>query len=87
MSSLAARIALPPARSTRPAVEPAPFLLNGKATQVTFFAEGAEIYAQGDSSNAIFQVVYGAVRFRMIAVNQELQRRIDAAPLLRQLLG
>jgi hypothetical protein len=32
------------------------------------------------------EVVYGAVRFRMIAVNQELQRRIAGADLLTQLL-
>jgi hypothetical protein len=33
------------------------------------------------------EVVYGAVRFRMIAVSQEMERRIDAAPLARHLLG
>lgn len=33
------------------------------------------------------EVVYGAVRFRMIAVNQELQRRLDACGLLGQLLA
>jgi hypothetical protein len=33
------------------------------------------------------EVVYGAVRFRMIAVNQELQRRLAGADLLRDLLG
>ena len=33
------------------------------------------------------EVVYGAVRFRMIAVNQELQRRLDPAQLLPRLLG
>lgn len=32
------------------------------------------------------EVVYGAVRFRMIAVNQELERRVDAASLVAQLL-
>jgi hypothetical protein len=32
------------------------------------------------------EVVYGAVRFRMIAVNQELQRRVAAADLLKELL-
>lgn len=33
------------------------------------------------------EVVYGAVRFRMIAVSQELQRRIAAPDLARQLLA
>ena len=33
------------------------------------------------------EVVYGAVRFRMIAVNQVLQRRIAPAPLLASLLA
>jgi hypothetical protein len=33
------------------------------------------------------EVVYGAVRFRMIAVNQDLQRRIAAAELIRELLA
>ena len=33
------------------------------------------------------EVVYGAVRFRMIAVNQEMQRRIVAAELTRQLVA
>jgi hypothetical protein len=32
------------------------------------------------------EVVYGAVRFRMIAVNQELQRRLAAAELVGQLV-
>jgi hypothetical protein len=32
------------------------------------------------------EVVYGAVRFRMIAVNQELQRRVAAAELVGQLV-
>jgi len=31
--------------------------------------------------------VYGAVRFRMIAVNQELQQRLRAAELIKQLLA
>ena len=33
------------------------------------------------------EVIYGAVRFRMIAVNQQLQERLDGAALARQLLG
>ena len=33
------------------------------------------------------QVVYGAVRFRMIAVNQEMRRRISAADLARALIA
>lgn len=33
------------------------------------------------------EVVYGAVRFRMIAVSQEMSRRLAAADLARQLLG
>ncbi|MGH8696625.1 MAG: hypothetical protein ACREVS_09120 [Burkholderiales bacterium] len=33
------------------------------------------------------EVVYGAVRFRMIAVSQEMQRRFAAADLARQLLA
>jgi len=33
------------------------------------------------------EVVYGAVRFRMIAVSQEMQRRVAAADLVRQLLA
>jgi hypothetical protein len=33
------------------------------------------------------EVVYGAVRFRMIAVSQELHRRIAAADLARQLIA
>jgi hypothetical protein len=33
------------------------------------------------------EVVYGAVRFRMIAVSQEMQRRIAAADLARQLIA
>ncbi len=33
------------------------------------------------------EVVYGAVRFRMVAVNQELQQRVDAAALIHGLLG
>ena len=33
------------------------------------------------------EVVYGAVRFRMIAVSQEMQRRIAAPDLARQLLA
>jgi hypothetical protein len=33
------------------------------------------------------EVVYGAVRFRMIAVSQELHRRLSAAELVRQLLA
>ena len=32
------------------------------------------------------EVVYGAVRFRMIAVSQEMQRRLHAADVVRQLL-
>jgi len=31
--------------------------------------------------------VYGAVRFRMIAVSAEMQRRFAAAELVRQLLA
>ena len=33
------------------------------------------------------EVVYGAVRFRMIAVSQEMQRRLAPADLVRQLLA
>jgi hypothetical protein len=33
------------------------------------------------------EVVYGAVRFRMIAVSAEMQRRLAAAELVRQLLA
>ena len=33
------------------------------------------------------QVVYGAVRFRMVAVSQEMQQRIAAADLARELIG
>jgi hypothetical protein len=33
------------------------------------------------------EVVYGAVRFRMIATNQELQRRLDGASLASAMLG
>lgn len=33
------------------------------------------------------EVVYGAVRFRMIAVSQEMQRRFAAAELVRQLVA
>jgi hypothetical protein len=33
------------------------------------------------------EVVYGAVRFRMIAVSQEMQRRVRAADVTRQLLA
>ncbi|MGH6961936.1 MAG: hypothetical protein ACREE7_15750 [Dongiaceae bacterium] len=33
------------------------------------------------------EVVYGAVRFRMIAVSQEMERRIAAAELAGQLVG
>jgi hypothetical protein len=33
------------------------------------------------------EVVYGAVRFRMIAVSQEMQRRIAAADLAKQFVG
>ncbi len=31
------------------------------------------------------EVVYGAVRFRMVAVRQEMQRRLDGASLAREL--
>ena len=33
------------------------------------------------------EVVYGAVRFHMIAISQEMQRRIAAAGVIRQLLA
>ena len=33
------------------------------------------------------EVVYGAVRFRMIAVSQEMERRLAAAEVVRQLLA
>ena len=33
------------------------------------------------------EVVYGAVRFRVIAVSQEMERRLAAADLARQLLA
>jgi hypothetical protein len=33
------------------------------------------------------EVVYGAVRFRMVAVNEELERRLAAAEVVRQLIG
>ena len=33
------------------------------------------------------EVVYGAVRFRMVAVSQEMERRLAAADLAQQLLG
>jgi len=33
------------------------------------------------------EVIYGAVRFRMIAVNQQLQERLDGAALARRLLA
>lgn len=33
------------------------------------------------------EVVYGAVRFRMVAVSQELHRRVAAAAVARELLG
>ena len=33
------------------------------------------------------EVIYGAVRFRMIAVSQEMQQRFSAADLARQLLA
>jgi hypothetical protein len=33
------------------------------------------------------EVVYGAVRFRMIALSQEMHKRLSVAPLARQLLA
>lgn len=33
------------------------------------------------------EVVYGAVRFRMVAVHQELRQRLAASTLVRQLIG
>ena len=33
------------------------------------------------------EVVYGAVRFRMISINQEMHKRLRAAPLVGQLLA
>jgi hypothetical protein len=33
------------------------------------------------------EVVYGAVRFRMIAVSQEMERRLGAAEVASQLLA
>jgi len=33
------------------------------------------------------EVVYGSVRFRMIAVSQEMQRRMQAADLAGQLVA
>jgi len=32
-------------------------------------------------------VVFGAVRFRMVAVSQEMQRRVDAAVVAKELAG
>ena len=33
------------------------------------------------------EVVYGAVRFRMVAVSQEMQRRVKAADVVERLLA
>lgn len=85
MSSLAAQIELPSARPARATFEAAPFLADGKAAQATFYADGAEIYAQGDRSNAVYQVVYGAVRvFRLLA---DGRRQISAFHLPGEVFG
>jgi len=67
-SHSAAEIALVAGTVARPALAETPFLAQARAPQTTILAEGAEIYAQGDKAQTVYQVVFGAVRvFRLLA--------------------
>jgi hypothetical protein len=69
VSLAAAQITLSASRPVRSGLDSTPpFVINGKAPQATFYAEGSELYAQGDRAQGIYQVAFGAVRvFRILA--------------------
>jgi CRP/FNR family nitrogen fixation transcriptional regulator len=69
----------------RPALAEAPFLAHARMPQTTVLAEGTEIYAQGEKTQGVYQVVFGAVRvFRLLA---DGRRQISAFHLAGEVFG
>lgn len=84
-SHSAVEIALAAGTVARPAPAEAPFLAQARAPQTTILPEGAEIYAQGDKAQTVYQVVFGAVRvFRLLA---DGRRQISAFHLPGEVFG
>jgi len=84
-SHSAAEIALVAGTVARPALAETPFLAQARAPQTTILAEGAEIYAQGDKAQTVYQVVFGAVRvFRLLA---DGRRQISSFHLPGEVFG
>jgi CRP/FNR family transcriptional regulator, nitrogen fixation regulation protein len=86
VSLAAAQITLSASRPVRSGLDSTPpFVINGKAPQATFYAEGSELYAQGDRAHGIYQVAFGAVRvFRILA---DGRRQISAFHLAGEIFG
>jgi CRP/FNR family nitrogen fixation transcriptional regulator len=83
--SAAADITLASGKRARPALAEVPFLAQIRAPQTTVLSEGAEIYAQGDKAQTVYQVVFGAVRvFRLLA---DGRRQISAFHLPGEVFG
>src|SRR5262245_15605919 len=79
----AAKLTMPSGIAARPALANAPF--NRAKAPHTILAEGAEIYAQGERTQAIYQVAFGAVRiFRLLA---DGRRQISAFHLPGEVFG
>ena len=79
----AAQLTMSSGVAQRPALANAPFIHS--KTPHTILAEGAEIYAQGERTQAIYQVAFGAVRiFRLMA---DGRRQISAFHLPGEVFG
>jgi CRP/FNR family transcriptional regulator, nitrogen fixation regulation protein len=79
----AAEVTMPSGVARRQGLEGTPFI-HAKAPH-TILAEGAEIYAQGERTQAIYQVAFGAVRiFRLLA---DGRRQISAFHLPGEVFG
>ena len=71
-------------RPARPAPSDGSLFAPGRAP-ATYYADGAEIYAQGDRSQGLFKVEFGAVRiFRLLA---DGRRQISAFHLAGDVFG
>jgi CRP/FNR family nitrogen fixation transcriptional regulator len=84
-SPTSARIQLSSNQTAHAPVAGAPFLAHGRTPQTTVLAEGAEIYAQGERTQGIYQVMFGAVRvFRLLA---DGRRQISSFHLAGEVFG
>jgi CRP/FNR family nitrogen fixation transcriptional regulator len=78
-------IVLPTAKATRVSHAENAFLAQARMSQAAFYADGAEIYAQGEKNNGIYQVEFGAVRvFRLLA---DGRRQISSFHLAGEVFG